>query len=76
MTELTVSLQWSLENKVCWQMFKSLSQKLSGKDQLYMETVRNLEKTNFVLQKGKYKISKRHKKTDTVYKPSLYYVSQ
>lgn len=57
-------------------MFQSLSQKLSGKDQLYMETVRNLEKTNFVLQKGKYKISKRHKKTDTVYKPSFYYVSQ
>lgn len=37
MTELTVSLQWSLENKVCLQTLESLSQKLSGKDWLSME---------------------------------------
>lgn len=37
MTELTASLQWSLENKVCLQTLESLSQKLSGKDWLSME---------------------------------------
>lgn len=41
MTDLTVSLQWSLENKVCLQTLESLSQKLSGKDWLSMEMVRH-----------------------------------
>lgn len=41
MTELTVSLQWSLESKVCLQPLESLSQKLSGKAGLSKEMVRS-----------------------------------
>lgn len=64
MTELTVPLQWSLENKDYLQMFNSLSQQLSGKGWLYMEKVRHPWKTiKFYLYKVKSKITKRHKKT-------------